>query len=99
MFALVMSSSQLSDAQQKLRSACQTGDVEALQNALVPQTLTWRHTLWNWLRGVDQDAAGLPATLDYAYEDDHFNLPVHYLACGAPASRCEAACGLRFCSI
>ena len=85
-----MSSLQLSDAQQKLRSACQTGDVKALQNALVPQTTTWRHKLWNWLRGADQDAASLPATLKYVYEDDLCNLPVHYIACGAPASRCEA---------
>ncbi len=86
-----MSSPQLSDAQQNLRSACQTGDVKALQNALAPQTPTWRHALWNWLHGVDKDAASLPATLDYVYEDDLCNLLVHYIACGAPASRCEAS--------
>ncbi|DBA82555.1 TPA: hypothetical protein ACH3X2_000769 [Trebouxia sp. C0005] len=86
---MVMSSPQSSDAQQKLRSACQTGDVKALQKALAPQTTTWRHTVWNWLRGVDPDAASLPATLDYVYEDDLCNLPVHYIACGAPASRLQ----------
>jgi len=86
-----MSSRQLSDAQQKLRSACQTGDVKALQDALVPQTTTWTTMLWNWLRGVDQDAASLPATLNYAYEDDLYNQPMHYIASGAPASRCEAS--------
>lgn len=82
-----MSSAQLSDAQTRLRTACQTGDITAVQAALGPQQHTWRKILWHWLRGLKHGSAGSPAELIYVYEDDQCNLPVHYLATGALASR------------
>ena len=44
--------------------------MKALQTALAPQTNTWKHKLWTWLRGIDHGIACLPATLDYVYDDD-----------------------------
>ena len=82
-----MGSAEVSEAQQTLRLACQTGDIKAFQTALMPQAHTWTQTLWNWLRGRDQDKERLPARLDYVYEDDQCNLPVHYLANGASIGR------------
>lgn len=81
-----MSAVQIPDAQQRLRSACQTGDIRTFQNALTPQTPSWKQEVWSWLRGRHQETECLPAKLDFVYEDDQCNLPVHYLANGKPAS-------------
>lgn len=84
-----MSSVHLSDAQIALRQACQTGDLAALKAALSPQSRrpSLARSLWHWLRGRQEDFESLPASLAYVYEDDQCNLPIHYLATGAPVSR------------
>lgn len=84
-----MSSEHLSDAQIELRKACQTGDLPALRAALSPQSRTpsLGRALWHHLRGIREDFESLPASLAHVYEDNQCNLPVHYLATGAPVSR------------
>ena len=77
--------------QAKFRSALQDGNLAAIMSVLDPQsqTRTWKTSFSNFMRGQVPCSTAQPikASLDYVYQEDKCNLPVHYLASGRPAQR------------
>ncbi|CAL8465257.1 g4792 [Coccomyxa elongata] len=78
--------------QLELRRACQTGDVRKVASLLSAQQSLWKvgvqRLVGSWVLrrfGVREDWLA-PARLDFVYDDEEANMPIHYIALGSPAS-------------
>ncbi|BDA50235.1 probable Ankyrin repeat and IBR domain-containing protein 1 [Coccomyxa sp. Obi] len=78
--------------QLELRRACQTGDIRKVASLLSAQQSLWKvgvqRLVGSWVLrrfGVQEDWLA-PARLDFVYDDEEANMPIHYIALGSPVS-------------
>eukprot|EP00884_Botryococcus_braunii_P009051 jgi/Botrbrau1/18147/Bobra.53_1s0018.1 len=78
--------------QLRLRKACQVGSIKEVDLLLAPEKSIWKTVIEYLLGPWGLRMLGVPenwregARLEYVYDDDQANLPIHYMAFGSPAS-------------